>query len=71
MTVRDFVMGGGAKALRDGTLKQEIKSMAKTVLKDASDESVEEFTNQLLDGAISTVTLGSEALSWGTGRKCA
>lgn len=60
MTVRDFVRRGGAQALRDGTLKTELKSMAKTIFADATDEGVEEFTNQLLDGAISTAALGKE-----------
>lgn len=58
MTVMDFIRGGVAKALRDGTLKAEIKEMGKTVLADASDESMEEFTNQVLDEAISIVALG-------------
>jgi hypothetical protein len=60
MTVRDFVRWGGAKALRDGVLKSELKAMGKTIFADASDEFVEEFTNQLLDGIISSTVLDKE-----------
>ncbi len=60
MTVTDFLRKGGMRAVKDGTLRSEIKAMGKTIFADAKDEALEEFSNQVLDGLISVGALGDE-----------
>jgi GNAT superfamily N-acetyltransferase len=60
MTVRDFITGGGMKALKDGTLRKELGGMLKTIRADYTDEMAEEAANTLLDGAIDIAVLDQE-----------
>lgn len=64
MTVADFLTAGGRAALKDSTLRAELKKMGKTIFKDWADESLEEGLNQALDKAISIGVLG-ETLKMG------
>lgn len=60
MTVGDFLRKGGMRAIKDGTLRQEIKAIGKNIFEDAKDEVLEEFSNQVLDGMISMGVLGQK-----------
>jgi hypothetical protein len=60
MTVSDFLRQGGMRAIKDGTLRTELKAMGKTIFADATDEALEEFSNQVLDGMISVAALDQE-----------
>jgi hypothetical protein len=60
MTVSDFLRRGGMRAVKDGTLRQEIKTIGKNIFADGKDEALEEFSNQVLDGMISVAALDKE-----------
>lgn len=53
MTARQFLTGGGARVLKDGTFRKEMVAMGKTIWADAKDEAIEESLNQMLETFIS------------------